>query len=82
MTSAIDATKPIDGVPAVKSDLRANLQTAANEITELQTAVAPGAGTVGRTVSETVGDYYNLLDLGAVGDGTIHPIQEVIVIPY
>ena len=37
MASAIDATKPADNVPADKADLRANLATAKNEITALQT---------------------------------------------
>lgn len=36
MASAIDPTKPEDGVPAEKADLRANLQAAADEITALQ----------------------------------------------
>jgi hypothetical protein len=36
MASAIDPTKPADGTPAVKSDLRANLQAAKTEIEALQ----------------------------------------------
>jgi hypothetical protein len=36
MASNIDPTKPRDGVPAEKSDLRANLQHAKDEIEELQ----------------------------------------------
>ncbi len=36
MTSAIDPTKPIDGVPASKADLRSNLQAARDEIEALQ----------------------------------------------
>ena len=40
MASAIDSTKPADGVPAVKSDLRANLQAAKAEIETLQAAKA------------------------------------------
>lgn len=36
MTSAIDATKPADAVPAAKSDLRANLAAAKSEIEALQ----------------------------------------------
>ena len=41
MASAIDATKPIDGLanPAVKLDLRNNLLAAKNEITALQARV-------------------------------------------
>ena len=37
MASAIDPTKPKDGVPAKKSDLRANLKAAKTEIEQLQT---------------------------------------------
>ena len=37
MTSAIDPSKPVDGSPAVKADLRANLQSAKGEIEALQT---------------------------------------------
>ena len=36
MVSGIDPTKPRDGVPASKSDLRANLHAAKTEIEELQ----------------------------------------------
>ena len=36
MASAIDPTKPIDGVPASKADLRSNLQAAKDEIEALQ----------------------------------------------
>jgi hypothetical protein len=36
MVSALDPTKPIDGVPASKADLRNNLQTAKDEIEALQ----------------------------------------------
>ena len=36
MVSVIDPTKPLDGVPAVKSDLRNNLQAAKDEIEALQ----------------------------------------------
>jgi hypothetical protein len=37
MVSAIDATKPADGIPASKADLRNNLGTAKSEIESLQT---------------------------------------------
>jgi hypothetical protein len=40
MASAIDPTNPVDGVPAIKADLRANLQAAKTEIEALQTAKA------------------------------------------
>ncbi|MGI9433790.1 MAG: glycosyl hydrolase family 28-related protein, partial [Geminicoccaceae bacterium] len=36
MVSAIDPTKPLDGVPAVKDELRGNLQAAKSEIEALQ----------------------------------------------
>ena len=36
MVSAIDATKPADGIPASKTDLRNNLATAKSEIESLQ----------------------------------------------
>jgi hypothetical protein len=36
MVSAIDPTKPADGVPAIKADLRANLLAAKREIETLQ----------------------------------------------
>lgn len=39
MVSAIDATKPADGIPASKADLRTNLATAKTEIETLQTDV-------------------------------------------
>ena len=37
MVSAIDATKPADGIPASKGDLRNNLAAAKSEIETLQT---------------------------------------------
>jgi hypothetical protein len=40
MTSAIDPTKPTDGVPSVKLDLRNNLQAARTEIEALQAGKA------------------------------------------
>jgi len=62
MASAIDATKPADSSPALTSDLRANLLTAKNEITALQTSVAAAGdfksdGTVAMTgaIATTVG---------------------------
>ncbi len=44
MASAIDPTKPLDGVPAVKSDLRNNLQAAKDEIEALQNQTTFGQG--------------------------------------
>jgi hypothetical protein len=40
MASQIDPTKPIDGVPAIKADLRTNLQSAKDEIEALQAGKA------------------------------------------
>lgn len=50
MASAIDPTKPADGVPAVKSDLRANLKAAKEEIEALQHLVATSL-TLGSLIS-------------------------------
>jgi hypothetical protein len=51
MTSAIDPSKPADGVPAVKADLRANLQAARDEIQALQ--VEKGNANTWTRVEET-----------------------------
>ena len=40
MSSAIDPTKPADGVAADKADLRANLRAAKEEIEDLQRRVS------------------------------------------
>jgi hypothetical protein len=40
MASQIDPTKPVDGVPASKADLRGNLQSAKDEIEALQSGKA------------------------------------------
>lgn len=52
MASAIDATKPLDGVPASKSELRANLLAAKNEITALQEHIANLANATGLDPAE------------------------------
>jgi hypothetical protein len=57
MASAIDPTKPTDGVPSVKLDLRTNLQAAKTEIESLQT----GKSDVGH--QHALGD---LTDAGAL----------------
>jgi hypothetical protein len=49
MASAIDPSKPADGVPAVKADLRANLLAAKNEIEALQTIAAASVKQFGAT---------------------------------
>lgn len=53
MVSAIDATKPADGVPAVKSDLRGNLTVAAAEISALQSQLAAALSALQLAVGET-----------------------------
>jgi hypothetical protein len=59
MASAIDPSLPLDGVPALKSDLRANLAAAKSEIEALQATVG-GAVPTGYVAPETH---------GAIGDG-------------
>jgi hypothetical protein len=55
MTSAIDPTKPADGLPASKGELRANLQAAKTEIEALQTeVVAIGRLAISNRTSATV----------------------------
>jgi hypothetical protein len=44
MASSIDATKPVDGIDAVKSDLRANLAAAKSEIEALQSGSGLASG--------------------------------------
>ncbi len=57
MTSSIDPTKPTDGVPSVKLDLRNNLQAAKTEIEALQ------AGKADLGHQHLIGD---LTDVGAL----------------
>ncbi len=57
MASAIDPTKPTDGVPSVKLDLRNNLQAAKNEVEALQ------AGKADTAHQHLLGD---LIDAGAL----------------
>jgi len=47
MGSTIDETKPVDGIPAVKADLRSSLQSAKAEIQGLQVRWFPVRGPVG-----------------------------------
>lgn len=76
MASNIDPTKPVDGVPAAKADLRDNLQAARDEIEALQPeeAVVAGAYTVvAADISKMKrytgsGDQWTLDTLSVVGE--------------
>ena len=76
MASNIDPTKPVDGLPSAKADLRDNLQAAKDEIEALQPeeAVVPGAftvlvGDIGKMKRYTgTGDEWTLNALPAVGE--------------
>jgi hypothetical protein len=65
MTSAIDPTKPADGLPSVKADLRANLLAAKIEIEALQ-AVNAELGTLAHADSITV----DQIDANGIRDAT------------
>jgi hypothetical protein len=70
MVSAIDATKPADGIPASKADLRSNLATAKSEIESLQTDIGgvfrlAVVNTSAATVVAQSTDERNYLVLGA-----------------
>lgn len=56
MVSLIDATKPVDGTPAVKSELRANLLRAKVEIEALQAAAPVSARNYGAVGNGTTDD--------------------------
>jgi hypothetical protein len=73
MVSAIDPSKPVDGVPAVKADLRANLLAAKNEIEALQTVAAASVkqfGAVGDGSTDDLDAFQNAID-AVSGDGGI-----------
>jgi hypothetical protein len=65
MTSAIDPTKPADGLPSVKADLRANLLAAKSEIEALQ-AIADGLGALAEADVITI----NEIDASGIRDAT------------
>lgn len=65
MTSAIDPTKPADGLPAVKADLRANLLAAKSEIEALQTVNAE-LGTLAHADAITI----DQIDANGIRDAT------------
>lgn len=76
MPSNIDPTKPADGVASAKSDLRANLQAAKDEIEALQPeeadvagAYTVAAGDMGKMKRYTgSGDEWTLNALSVVGE--------------
>ena len=64
MTSNIDPTKPLDGVPAVKGDLRQNLQHAKDEIEALQSSAPVNVkdyGAVGDGTFHPLSENFNTL---------------------
>ena len=65
MVSAIDATKPIDGILASKGDLRANLLAAKTEIEALQAVSVPVRATL-HVSGGADGTYYAYLDAPAL----------------
>ena len=53
MTSQINSAVPADGEPAVKAELRANLQAAKSEIEALQARQVPPGGLAGQVLKKT-----------------------------
>ena len=69
MPSRIDDSRPLDGVPASKADLRASLAAAKSELEHGGFFMAAATGAVERTVQETLREVVSVNDFGAVGDG-------------
>lgn len=74
MASNIDPTKPVDGVPAEKADLRANLTAAKAEIEALQSTV-DAALQPSDVTSETLTGRTGSVDLEGGADGDVLTVQ-------
>lgn len=74
MVSAIDPSKPADGVAAVKADLRANLLAAKNEIEALQTIASASVkqfGAVGNGIADDTAAIQAAIDATAGPGGVV-----------
>ena len=71
MSSAIDPTKPADGVPASKADLRANLHAAKDEIEALEAAQIPVGGTSGQVLAKNSNTDYDTGWVDQTGGGSV-----------
>lgn len=86
MASAIDPTRPADGVPAEKADLRGNLQAAKDEIEALQDAMPAGAvvGTsdpqtlTNKTLSAPTGTRAWLTGVAGLLDAATHGFKGIV----
>jgi len=79
MVSSIDPSKPFNGVPAVKADLRQNLQFAKDEIEALQEPLfLLGDNAVVPVPLQEImgGTSINAKIYGAIGDGQSHPVSQ------
>ena len=60
MTSSVNTAIPLDDVPAVKSDFRANWTTIKSEIDALQAAIAPFVNASGSQAAQPSGGNWKL----------------------